>query len=96
MANGLLIQSPHEGKVFVKGCDEGNISLKYRAVKEGFFVESTERNRWRFLSNSGFVVICWINILVIIASSGSGITSVILKIALRSRHAVSISLFAFN
>jgi len=96
MANGLLIQSPHEGKVFVKGCDERNISLKYRAVKEGFFVESTECNRWRFLSNSGFVVICWINILMIIASSGSGITSVILKIALRSRHAVSISLFAFN
>jgi hypothetical protein len=96
MANRLLIQSPHEGKVFVKGCDERNISLKYRAVKEGFFVESTECNRWRLLSNSGFVVICWINILVIIASSCSCIARVILKIALRSRHAVSISLFAFN
>jgi hypothetical protein len=96
MANGLLIQSPHEGKVFVKGCDEWNISLKYRAVKEGFFVESTECNRWRLLSNSGFVVICWINILVIIASSRSCIARVILKIALWSRHTVSVSLFALN
>jgi hypothetical protein len=57
MANGLLIQSPHERKVFVKGCDEWNISLKYRTVKEGFFVESTECNRWRLLSNSSFVVV---------------------------------------
>jgi hypothetical protein len=96
MANGLLIQSPHEGKVFVKSCDEWYITLKHRAVKEGFFVESTECNRWRLLSNSGFVVICWVNILVIIASSCSCITRVILKIALRSRHAVIVSLFALN